>query len=245
MASASDEILRHRLKSRETVFIQASIKRVASKFTALAASVLAKDDGAALSTDAQEAANNAIRELQLCSLEVDKAEMVAQTCDRQLSQYTDLAKGVQEQIAASEASIEALSQELKQAKTVRQHKEEYEALAKVVNRHSAKSQTRQVQEETQARLASLEEEAQALEEQVKARNQQFALLMQTIQDLQRTMGEENERPEGGEGAAEEEEGDEEGEEGEARGTTRSRGDVEEGEEDEEGEVSDGKRQKSE
>ena len=44
-----------------------------------------------------------------------------------------------------------LPQELKHAKTERQHKEEYEALAKVVNSHSAKSVTQKMHKETQAR----------------------------------------------------------------------------------------------
>ena len=60
----AEEILRHRLKSRETVFIQASIKRVAAKFTALAATVVKDGQGA----DVQEVANNATRELQLCAV---------------------------------------------------------------------------------------------------------------------------------------------------------------------------------
>ena len=96
---------------------------------------------------------------------------------------------VTSQVESTEADIKKLTEELRVAKKVRQYKEQYEALAKLVNRHSSKPTTTKEQADLQVELQKLGEEKSRLDEQIDVRRKQFALLMQTIDDLTRTLGE--------------------------------------------------------
>lgn len=186
MTSEHEAALRDRLRSKETVFLGFSVKKVAQKFSLLTAAVLSGDKAAA-----QAASEAALREVRLYGLEVNKAELVAKACEEQLSYSAEIEKSIRERVVSTEASIDALAQELAHAKEVRQHKEEYEALAKVVNKHSAKAKTRQEQEVVEGRLTELQREHDQLRDEVDLRNRQFTLLLQTIHDLHLTIGEDD------------------------------------------------------
>ena len=117
------------------------------------------------------------------------AELVAETCQQQLEDYRVLEAQVTSQVESTEADIEKLTEELRVAKKVRQYKEQYEALAKLVNRHPSKPTTTREQADLQVELQKLGEEKSRLDEQIDIRKKQFALLMHTIDDLTRTLGE--------------------------------------------------------
>eukprot|EP00617_Octactis_speculum_P027742 CAMPEP_0185770568 /NCGR_PEP_ID=MMETSP1174-20130828/59848_1 /TAXON_ID=35687 /ORGANISM="Dictyocha speculum, Strain CCMP1381" /LENGTH=286 /DNA_ID=CAMNT_0028456057 /DNA_START=19 /DNA_END=877 /DNA_ORIENTATION=- len=178
------EAFRERLKSKETVFLGFSIKKCAHKFATFVSALQGGSKTAC--TDAREAA---AKELQLYSLEVGKADLVAQTCIQQINDYESLEREVKDIITSTESSIETLTQELTVAKVVRQHKEQYEALSKVVNKHSSKAESLAAQAEVEAKLQQLNKEQVQLASQIKLRNLQFALLMQTIEDLKQTLNE--------------------------------------------------------
>jgi THO complex subunit 7 len=158
-----------RLRSKETVILNHSVKKCAAKVSQLQALVRAGEDKATCA----QAAEVASRELGLYSLEVDMAELVAETCQQQLEDYRVLEAQVTSQVESTEADIEKLTEELRVAKKVRQYKEQYEALAKLVNRHPSKPTTTREQADLQ----------------IDIRKKQFALLMHTIDDLTRTLGE--------------------------------------------------------
>jgi len=69
-------------------------------------------------------------------------------------------------VEQTQAEIETLTAELRTAKIVRQHKEQYEALAKLVNAHSSKPKTQAEQTALQEELGKLKSEKEALEERV-------------------------------------------------------------------------------
>lgn len=178
------DALADRLKSRETVYLGHSVKRASQK--AVAALQLAqgeKADKAAKIT----ASNAAIRDLGLYGLEIDKAELVASSCKQQLVDYEVLEKQVCAMVESTQADIETLTADLRVAKKERSHKEQYEALAKLVNKHSSKPKSRAEQAKIELELQKLGGEKEKLEEQIKIRGKQFAVLMATIDDLTRTL----------------------------------------------------------
>mmetsp|Transcript_32033 Transcript_32033/g.72167 ORF Transcript_32033/g.72167 Transcript_32033/m.72167 type:complete len:251 (+) Transcript_32033:130-882(+) len=179
-----DQIVADRLKSRDTVFLGHSVKKVAAK--ALTAVRVAGDPGAAPAAK-KHAARGAVRELKLYGLEVDKAEEVAKSCEAQMEDYARLEAQVKEMVTSTAREIEGLTAELQVAKKVRTHKEQYEALAQLVNRHACKPATRAQQAEVHGDVKRLREEKARLDEQTNVRGRQFSLLLAAIGDLTRTL----------------------------------------------------------
>jgi hypothetical protein len=137
-----------------SVFLNHSIKKVTAKVL-----VALQDPKASLCAAAQD-------ELDVYLVEVGKAELVASSCAAQLSDYRALERKVKALVESTSSEIYALSVELRLAKKVRAHKEEYEALAKLVNEHASKPKSLAEQEELQEELRKLEEEKARLDEQV-------------------------------------------------------------------------------
>jgi THO complex subunit 7 len=180
-----EQVAADRLRSKETVILNHSVKKCAAKVCHLQ-NLLRTEQSQA---DCSSAAEAACRELELYSLEVDMAQLTAQTCQQQLEDYQVLESRVKFQVESTEADIDKLTEELRVAKKVRQYKEQYEALAKIVNRHPSKPATTREQAEMQLEIKKLEEEKLRLDEQMSVRRKQFALLMRTIDDLSMTLRE--------------------------------------------------------
>ena len=173
-----------RLKSKESVFLNHSVKKACVKVVGALKASGDKDKAAT-----KAAAKAAVRELDLYTLEIDKAELVARSCAQQLADYAGLEAQVKALVESTTGDITRLSADLKEAKKARMHKEQYEALAKLVNRHASKPTTRAEQAALEEELEKLKGEAGRLEEQVTVRSKQFALLMATISDLTATLEE--------------------------------------------------------
>ena len=91
---------------------------------------------------------------------------------------------------ATQANIETLQESLQRERRVRERKEEYESLAKIINSVKPKAQSRAEIEVLKAEVAALEDKANAVEREYERKGAQFELLLQTIDDLQRSYLEE-------------------------------------------------------
>ena len=90
-----------RLRSKETVILNHSIKKCAAKVSGLHALIR----GGAQAKPCAEAAEAASRELGQYTLEVDMAELVAETCQQQLEDYRVLEAQVTSQVESTEPDI--------------------------------------------------------------------------------------------------------------------------------------------
>lgn len=96
---------------------------------------------------------------------------------------------MQHEIEATQQRIESLKLELEQAKRIRKHKEECEAVARVVRRFPPRSETQQLLTVANSEAEELRQRLADIEAQVDLRGKQFRVLVQAIKDLQRTLDE--------------------------------------------------------
>jgi hypothetical protein len=92
MAATEQQILQARLTSKETVYLGHSLKRAAAKCMSLRA----LDPVAAAA---------ATRDLALYGLEIDKAELVTESLEREMAHYQALEVNVKAQVQQCEASV--------------------------------------------------------------------------------------------------------------------------------------------
>lgn len=183
MAMAMEEgVLTDRLKSKETVMLTHSIKITSQKCAQFLQDVL--------SDKSSKTTSHLSASLQLSryGIEIEKAEQVAESCKKQMDDYVNLEEKVSSLVESTQKEIETLNEELRLAKKVRQHKEQYETLAKIVNQRPSKKITIKEQDKVKEAIQKLEEDKDTLDMQINIREKQFTLLMSTIDDLTRTLG---------------------------------------------------------
>lgn len=169
-----------RLLARDTVLpaSEPSLKRCTKKFLAF------QSDSA---EDATATLNTFSSELALFELEASKAEAIRKACEQEIEHYAKLDQAIGQQGKETAADIEALKDELKQARTTRMHKEESEALAKVVNELPQRLATERELVQVDAQVGELTTTHKQTLEELSLRQKQFKLLMQSIFELQRAL----------------------------------------------------------
>ncbi|KAJ1455005.1 Tho complex subunit 7-domain-containing protein [Pelagophyceae sp. CCMP2097] len=183
MADAT-EVLRERLLTRDTVFLGRSTKKVLLKFQQFA-SVALGDDGAT-EEKVRSAAQAMTRELKLLVFEVQKSAGVHAACAQELKECDELEEETTAKIAHARTDIERLQGELGRERKARERKEEYEALAKLINEVAPRHQSRVELEALAAELSALEAESAELTGVLSSRAARYELLLQTIDDLDRS-----------------------------------------------------------
>jgi THO complex subunit 7 len=106
-------------------------------------------------------------------------------------------------IESTKREIEELKVQLEQERVVRQHKEEYEAIARLINELPARQDTENAIAALEGDLSELERDENSLQQKMDLRTKQFHLLLHTVQDLQQMIAAE-EAEESQQGAAMEE-----------------------------------------
>jgi len=91
MAATEQQVLQARLTSKETVYLGHSLKKAAYKCMSMR-------------TPDPVAAAAAKRDLDLYDLEIDKAELVTQSLQREMAHYQALEESVKAQVAQCEVS---------------------------------------------------------------------------------------------------------------------------------------------
>jgi parvulin-like peptidyl-prolyl isomerase len=76
---------------------------------------------------------SALQELERYEFEVGKCRIIRKSCDSEIKEYSKLYDEIQTKITGSEKDIAQLKKEWAAEKLERQHKEDFEALARQVN----------------------------------------------------------------------------------------------------------------
>jgi len=119
----------------------------------------------------------------LCWIQIDKAEAVFATLPREREEFEVYSDTIAQQTARVEAEIVALKERLVVERAIRLQREEYEALAKLVNKYPAKAQTTVGQTKVAAEIAALEEEKGRLGKAVAMRKRQLSFVLNAVRDL--------------------------------------------------------------
>ncbi|MCO5583458.1 hypothetical protein L7F22_037369 [Adiantum nelumboides] len=89
-----------------------------------------------------------------------------------------------------QADIANLKVQLEESKIERQHKEECEAIRRLIGAQPARAETQKVLDELTRELAALEAENLAASRTLELRKKQFSLLLHVVDDLQSTIEDE-------------------------------------------------------
>uniref|UniRef100_A0A7S3NL04 THO complex subunit 7 homolog n=1 Tax=Aureoumbra lagunensis TaxID=44058 RepID=A0A7S3NL04_9STRA len=172
------EIQKERLITRETVFLSRSAKKALQKY----GSIYSEGD------------NNkagALCELKLFALDVQRCgnQAIAYEFERDKSQMDKMR--MKKQIEKTNEEIIQLQKLLAKNRIIRQRKEEYEALAKIVNDKPTQADTLLAIDAVSADTVSIDTKLATIESFLRTKSTHYDLLLQTIDDLTQIDKDEN------------------------------------------------------
>ncbi|OIT40158.1 PREDICTED: THO complex subunit 7A-like [Nicotiana attenuata] len=183
-----DFIIKHRLLTRTTTTRgEPPLKKLQKKFTAFASEVEKEADNYG---DCEKLAKAFLQELNTFEIPLLKSKAVIDANLREKENFNDLKDEINGQILQAQADIEDLKRQLEESKIERQHKEECEAIRKLVAMQPPRSETQKVITDLEKEIAMLEAENTASSRTLELRKKQFALLLHVVDELQNTIEEE-------------------------------------------------------
>jgi len=141
-------------------------------------------------TEGEASYNEILKELDFYEFSIAKTELTVEAYEGDKKNYEKLFQLKEQQIAKVVLEIQELKEQLEREKQERKYKEEYEALAKIINafptRESSEKEIAKLNEE----LRELEGGGSSIQLQFEVRSKQLQLLLFSVDELQRELEEE-------------------------------------------------------
>ncbi|KAL8544981.1 hypothetical protein ACS0TY_005262 [Phlomoides rotata] len=183
-----DIIIKHRLLTRTTTTRgEPPLKKLQKKFTAFTVEVEKESDN---SGDCEKLAKAFLQELNTFEIPLLKSKSVIDAHVREKENFNELKDDINRQILQAHDDIEVLKKQLEESKIERQHKEECEAIRKLIAMQPPRSETQKIITELEKEIAELEAENTASSRTLDLRKKQFALLLHVVDELQNMIEEE-------------------------------------------------------
>ncbi|KAE9456477.1 hypothetical protein C3L33_11451, partial [Rhododendron williamsianum] len=183
-----DMIIKHRLLTRTTTTRgEPPLKKLQKKFTSFALEIEKDADNY---SDCEKLAKAFLQELTTFELPLLKSKAVIDANLREKENFNELKDEINRQIFQAQADIEDLKKQLEESKIERQHKEECEAIRRLVGMQPPRSETQKIITDLEKEIAMLEAENTAGSRTLELRKKQFALLLHVVDELQNTIEEE-------------------------------------------------------
>ncbi|XP_031278041.1 THO complex subunit 7A-like [Pistacia vera] len=183
-----DVIIKHRLLTRTTTTRgEPPLKKLQKKFTSFVLEIEKDEDNY---KDCAKLSKAFLQELSTFEIPLLKSKAVIDANIREKENFNELKEEINRQIAQAEADIEDLKKQLEESKIERQHKEECEAIRKLIALQPPRSETQKIITDLEKEIAALEAENTAGSRLLELRKKQFALLLQVVDELQNTIEEE-------------------------------------------------------
>ncbi|XP_022898370.1 THO complex subunit 7A-like [Olea europaea var. sylvestris] len=183
-----DIIIKHRLLTRTTTTRgDPPLKKLQKKFTAF---VLEIEKEANNHSDCERLAKAFLQETNTFEIPLLKSKAVIDANIREKENFNELKDEINRQILQAQADIEDLKKQLEESKTERQHKEECEAIRKLIAMQPPRSETQKIITDLEKEIAMLEAENTAGSRTLELRKKQFALLLHVVDELQNNIEEE-------------------------------------------------------
>ncbi|CDP09699.1 unnamed protein product [Coffea canephora] len=183
-----DIIIKHRLLTRTTTTRgEPPLKKLQKKFTAFALEVEKEGDNYG---DCERLAKAFLQELNTFEIPLLKSKAVIDANVREKENFNELKDDINKQILQAQDDIEDLKKQLEASKIERQHKEECEAIRRLIALQPPRSETQKVISELEREIELLEAENTAGSRTLELRKKQFALLLHVVDELQNTIEEE-------------------------------------------------------
>lgn len=183
-----DIIIKHRLLTRTTTTRgEPPLKKLQKKFTAFTVEVEKEVDNY---NECERLAKAFLQELNTFEIPLLKSKAVIDANIREKENYNELKNDIGNQILQAQNDIEDLKKQLEESKIERQHKEECEAIRKLIAMQPPRSETQKAITELEKEIAMLEAENTAGSRTLELRKKQFTLLLHVVDELQNTIEEE-------------------------------------------------------
>lgn len=176
-----DIIIKHRLLTRTTTTRgEPPLKKLQKKFTVFALEVEKDGDNYG---DCERLAKAFVQELNAFEIPLLKSKAVIDANVREKENFNELKELINRQILQAQDDIEDLKKQLEASKIERQHKEECEAIRRLIAAQPPRSDTQKVISELEREIEMLEAENTAGSRTLELRKKQFALLLHVVCDF--------------------------------------------------------------
>lgn len=183
-----DVIIKHRLLTRTTTTRgEPPLKKLQKKFTSFVLEIEKDGDNY---NDCARLSKAFLQELATFEIPLLKSKAVTEANIREKENFNDLKNEINSQIVQAQADIEDLKKQLEESKIERQHKEECEAIRKLIATQPPRSETQKTITDLEKEIAALEAENTSGSRLLELRKKQFALLLHVVDELQNTIEEE-------------------------------------------------------
>ncbi|XP_031482728.1 THO complex subunit 7A-like [Nymphaea colorata] len=182
-----DVVIKHRLLTRTTTTRgEPPIKKLQKKFVAFALEIDKDSDNY---SDCDRLYKAFLQEMATFELPLLKSKAVISANLREKDNFNELQEEINCQILQAQADIEDLKKQLEESKIERQHKEECEAIRRLISMQPPRSETQKYISDLEKEIAVLEAENTAGSRMLDLRRKQFALLLHVVDELQSTIDE--------------------------------------------------------
>ncbi|XP_057394621.1 THO complex subunit 7 homolog [Balaenoptera acutorostrata] len=122
-----------------------------------------------------------------CELSMGKASMMYDMNLREVENYEKTYKEIECSIAGAHEKIAECKKQILEAKRIRKNREEYDALAKVIQRHPDRHETLKELEALGKELEHLSHIKESVDDKLELRRKQFHVLHSVLHELQQTL----------------------------------------------------------
>ncbi|CAL8380906.1 unnamed protein product [Boreogadus saida] len=122
-----------------------------------------------------------------CEFSMLKTLMVYDMNIREMENYEKIYSNIEENITSAHEKISECKKEIQRAKRIRKNRQEYDALAKVIQQHPDRHETLKQLEALDKELQQLSDIKENVDAKLELRKKQFHVLLSTIQELQQTL----------------------------------------------------------
>lgn len=124
-----------------------------------------------------------------CDFALSKAYLTSTMSAEELQNYEDWSKKIELDIATAKQNIEKTKRELKNARTIRTNRIEYDLLAKVINEQPDRKKTNEELAQLKEDLRALHTTREQLEKKLEMRRKQFHVMLSSMHQLQTLLDE--------------------------------------------------------
>ncbi|KAK7101925.1 THO complex subunit 7 homolog isoform X2 [Littorina saxatilis] len=145
--------------------------------------------------DSQNTYQRMLSMLGQCEFTMEKSVQVHAMNLHEQENYEKLTKDIENKIQGATEKIAECKVELQEAKRIRKNRQEYDALAKVIQQHPDRQETTRQLQSLDKELKSFADTKERLEEKLELRRKQFLVLITSIHELQRILEEDEKKEE--------------------------------------------------
>eukprot|EP00252_Welwitschia_mirabilis_P004408 TRINITY_DN14767_c0_g1_i1.p1 TRINITY_DN14767_c0_g1~~TRINITY_DN14767_c0_g1_i1.p1 ORF type:complete len:266 (-),score=67.67 TRINITY_DN14767_c0_g1_i1:149-946(-) len=183
-----DIVIKQRLLTRTTTTRgEPPLKKLQKKFVAFATEVEKDAENIA---DCEKFYKSVLQEITTFELPLLRTKAVIDANKREKENFNILQEELNQQILQAQSDIEELKKSLEESKVERQHKEECEAIRRLIAVQPPRHETQKQISELQREIALLDAENIASSRTLELRKKQFSLLLHVVDELQNSIEEE-------------------------------------------------------